>query len=222
MNTIPFREHQSWKISDKEVIRKVLAGEKAYYELLMRRYNQKVYRVIAGYLSNKEDIADVMQEAYLKAYQKLDQFKFNATFSTWLIRIAINEALGKLRQDGKYLKFRGSSEDIQTKILEMPGVGQQNPEHQLIQNETKMMLEKAILGLPYKYRIVYMLKEVEGMSIAEITECLQLTIVNVKVRLHRAKKMIKEELYTLSATSDPFEFGFKKCDALVERVLSLL
>ena len=222
MNTLPFREHQSWKISDEEVIRKVLAGEKAYYELLMRRYNQKVYRVIAGYLSNKEDIADVMQEAYLKAYQKLDQFKFNATFSTWLIRIAINEALGKLRQDGKYLKFKGSSEDLQTKILELPGTVQQNPERQLIQTETKMMLEKAILELPSKYRIVYMLKEVEGMAIAEIADCLQLSIVNVKVRLHRAKKMIKEQLYTLSATTDPFEFGFKKCDALVERVLVLL
>lgn len=222
MNMVPFREHKSWKISDEEVICKVLAGEKAFYELLMRRYNQKLFRVIAGYLSNKEDVADVMQEAYLKAYQKLHQFKFNSSFSTWLIRIAINEALAKLKRDVKYVKFKGASEELQTKILELPGTAQQNPERLLIHHETKLMLEKAILGLPSKYRIVYMMKEVEGMSSVEIAECLDLSTVNVKVRIHRAKKMIKEELYSLSSVSDPFEFGFKKCDALVEKVLSLL
>jgi len=222
MNTVLFREHSSWKISDEEVIKKVLAGEKAFYELLMRRYNQKVFRVISGYLSNTEDVADVMQEAYLKAYQKLYQFNFNSAFSTWLIRIAINEALGKLRQDGKYVKFSASTEYIETKIMEVPGAEQHNPEHQLINAETKIMLEKAILGLPSKYRVVYMLREIEGMSVREIGDCLQLSRVNVKVRFHRAKKMIKEKLYSLSATTDPFEFGFKKCDALVERVLSKL
>ncbi len=222
MSVVPFREHTSWKISDEEVIRKVLKGEKAFYELLMRRYNQKVFRVISGYLSNSEDVADVMQEAYIKAYQKLNQFKFNSSFSTWLIRIAINEALGKLRHDVKYIKFNASSDDTKTKILELAGTAQQNPEHQLINAETKIMLEKAILSLPSKYRIVYMLKEIEGMSIAEIGDCLQLSRVNVKVRLHRARRMIKEVLYSLSATTDPFEFGFKKCDALVERVLAQL
>jgi RNA polymerase sigma-70 factor (ECF subfamily) len=84
------------------------------------------------------------------------------------------------------------------------------------------MLEKAILNLSAKYRIVYLLREVEGMSIAQIGDCLQLSTVNVKVRLFRARKMIKEELYQLSATTDPFEFGFRKCDALVEKVLGLL
>jgi RNA polymerase sigma-70 factor (ECF subfamily) len=222
MRNIPFREASSWKISDDEVIKKVLAGEKAFYELLMRRYNQKVYRVIAGYLSNKEDVEDVMQDAYIKAYQKLYQFKFNSSFSTWFIRIAINEALGKLRQDAKHLKFKGASEEIEIKILEMPGTKQLNPERQLIHNESKMLLEKAILGLPSKYRIVYMLREVEGMSMSEIEDCLELTKVNAKVRLHRAKKMLKEELYSLSATANPFEFGFDKCDALVERVLFIL
>ena len=222
MNSLPFREHHNWKISDDEVIRKVLAGEKAFYELLMRRYNQKLFRVVAGYLSNKEDIADVMQEAYLKAYHKLDQYKFNAAFSTWLIRIAINEALSKHRQDGKYIKFNGDEDELQTKIIELPLAAQQNPEHQLINAEAKIMLEKAILNLSAKYRIVYLLREVEGMSIAQIGDCLQLSSVNVKVRLFRARKMIKEELYQLSATRDPFEFGFNKCDALVEKVLGLL
>lgn len=208
MKAIPFREHHSWKISDEEVIRRVLAGEKAFYELLMRRYNQKVYRVVAGYLSNREDIADVMQDAYLKAYEKLHQFKFNASFSTWLIRIAINEALAKLRHHRKFIKFHGSSGAVQSKILELPGTAQRDPEQQIIQKETKLMLEKAISALPAKYRVVYMMREVEGMAMDEIRDCLELSIANVKVRLHRAKKMIKEELYVLSATSNAFEFAF--------------
>ncbi|MCW5517070.1 RNA polymerase sigma factor [Muriicola sp. Z0-33] len=222
MNSLPFREHQRWKISDEEVIRKVLAGEKAFFELLMRRYNQKLFRVVAGYLSNKEDVADVMQETYLKAYQKLDQYKFKATFSTWLIRIAINEALGKNRKDSKYVKFNSDTDEFQSKIIELPTAVNQNPEHQLIHAETKIMLEKAILNLSAKYRIVYMLREVEGMSITEIGECLNLSSVNVKVRLFRSRKMIREELYRLSATSDPFEFGFKHCDALVNKVLKAI
>ncbi len=222
MKTISFREHSGWKISDEEVIRKVLAGEKAFYELLTRRYNQKVYRVISGYLNNKEDVADVMQDAYLKAYVKLHQFKFNSSFSTWLIRIAINEALGKLRQDSKYIKFDSSTESVQSKLLEMPGTSYIDPERLVIQQETKMLLEKAILTLIPKYRIVYMLREVEGMSIAEIADCLNLSVNNVKVRLHRARKMIREELYALSSASDAFEFGSGKCDALVEKVMRLL
>ena len=222
MKSLPFREHQSWKISDEEVIKKVLEGEKAFYELLMRRNNQKLFRALAGYLSNKEDIADVMQEAYLKAYQKLHQFKYKASFSTWLIRIAINEALGKHRKEGKYLKLNADTDEVQTKIIEMPSLVQHNPENIMIQAETKLMLERAISRLDSKYRAVYILREIEHMSLAEIAACLQLSPVNVKVRLFRARKMLKEELYALSAATDPYEFGFNKCDALVERVLHAL
>jgi len=222
MHNVPFSKVGSWKISDEEVVKKILAGEKAFYELLMRRYNQKLYRVVTGYLRNRDDVADVMQDTYLKAYEKLHQFKFKSSFSTWLIRIAINEALGKLRRDEKYVKMIGGSEDLVSGIRGMPPSLQEDPERLIIQKEARQMVEKAISELAPGYRAVYIMREVEGMPLAEIAECLELSTANVKVRLHRARKMIKEELFVLSSATNTFEFGFGSCDALVERVMSLL
>ncbi|WP_411031982.1 RNA polymerase sigma factor [Spongiimicrobium sp. 3-5] len=208
-------------LSDEQVVKRVLAGEKELYELLMRRYNQKLYRVVIGYLRDKQDIEDVMQEAYLKAYEKLYQFRFDASFSTWLIRIAINEALIKIRQRGKYVPLNTDLIGRNTKNLEThESFGPLDPEKKFIQKETALMLEQTIQKLDSKYRVVYILRTVEGMSLKEIGDCLNLTNANVKVRLHRAKKMVKEELYQLSITKDVFEFGSTKCDVLVVEVMS--
>lgn len=217
MKAIRVQDFGNSTISDEDAIKRILAGEKELYELLMRRYNQKLYRVVVGYLKDGEDIADVMQDSYLKAYEKLYQFKFNASFSTWLIRIAINEALAKIRYKGKYAQLNRKTGD--TTILEIPEASQPNPEKRIIQQEAKQMLEKTIAKLESKYRIIYILREIEGMSIAEIGACLHLTNTNVKVRLHRAKKMIKDALYESSITTEIFEFGSTNCDRLVQKVM---
>jgi len=222
MKAIPSHTLTSQKLTDKDVIKRILIGDKELYELLLRRYNQKLYRVLASYLTDDEDIADAMQDTYLKAYMKLYQYKFNSSFSTWLIRIGINEALARLKHKGKYIQFNCVEEGVQNKVLEIPETSQQNPENTIIQKEAKQILEKAILELELKYRIVYILREIEGMSIAEICECLDLSKSNVKVRLHRAKKKIKETLYKLSSTTEIFEFGNTKCDTLVEKVMQLI
>ncbi|WP_430967990.1 RNA polymerase sigma factor [Spongiimicrobium sp. 2-473A-2-J] len=217
MKVIRVQDFGSSTISDEDAIKRILAGEKELYELLMRRYNQKLYRVVIGYLKDGEDIADVMQDSYLKAYEKLYQFKFNASFSTWLIRIAINEALAKIRYKGKYAQLNRKAGDAM--VLEIPEASQLDPEKRIIQQEAKQMLEKTIAKLESKYRVVYILREIEGMSIAEIGDCLSLTHANVKVRLHRAKKMIKDALYESSITTEVFEFGSTKCDRLVQKVM---
>ncbi|MBY5957242.1 RNA polymerase sigma factor [Membranicola marinus] len=210
-------------LKESELIKRILSGEKELYEILVRRNNQKLYRVIRGYLNNEEEIEDAMQNAYLNAYEKLYQFKLNATFSTWLIRIGINEALARLRE--KKRSYTADSENGEYFInltLELPDNKQPNPQKNMIKKETKQLLEDAIDQLDLKYRTVYIMKEVEGLSVKEVALALDLTESNVKVRLHRSRAMLKEILYELSVDKSIFEFGFGRCDRITERVMEKL
>jgi RNA polymerase sigma factor (sigma-70 family) len=212
------------RISDTEVVARILSGEKELYELLMRRHNQKLYRTLRSYLQREAEAQDAMQDTYLRAYEKLHQFRKDALFSTWLVRIGINVALGKLRE-GKRFATTTTLEGIldDSLIFQLPEPSLMNPEKIAIQKEMKKLLEKAVDSLPEKYRIIYVLREMEDMPISEITRCLDLSESNVKVRLHRAKAMLKEGLYELSVSrEDVFEFGSKRCDALAARVMAAL
>ena len=211
------------QITDTEVVDRVLNGEKELYELLMRRHNQKLYRALRSYLKEEPEIEDAMQDTYLRAYEKLYQFRRDSLFSTWLIRIGINVALGKLREGKRFAPLTALGGILDNNIiLQLPEPSLMNPEKIAIQKEVKKLLEKAIDSIPEKYRIIYVLREMEDMSITEITRCLHLSESNVKVRLHRAKSMLKESLYELSVSRDVFEFGSKRCDALVARVMAAL
>ncbi|EZH73029.1 RNA polymerase subunit sigma24 [Aquimarina atlantica] len=223
MEPIKINDYKTHKISDSDVIYRIHAGEKELYEILLRRNNQKLYRVIRSYINDLAEIEDIMQNTYLKAYEKLYQFKHNSQFSTWLIRIGINETLARLKTKGKYLNLYKSENSVSNDVvLEIPDTEQLNPEKKMIRQEAKQILEKTIDLLDVKYRTVYVLREIEGMSMAEISDCLGLTVSNVKVRLHRAKDMIREELYDLSQDTDIFEFGFSKCDTIVDKVMNAI
>ena len=209
------------KISDNEIVERVLSGEKELYELLLRRHNQLLYRVIRSYLKEDEDVEDAMQEAYLHAYEKLRQFKGSAAFSTWLVRIGINEALMRLRRQRKnnfvYVNVDAGHNDEIDQIVDNMSI---TPDKKVIQVETRALLERAIDQLPEKYRLVFVMKEVEGMEHAQIAECLDISGENVKVRLHRAKEVLKETLYNLSPASEAFPFGHSRCDGVVARVMA--
>jgi len=223
MKAFKIGDYRNYKISDSEVVKRILSGEKELYEILLRRNNQTLYRVIRSYLKEPEEVEDVMQNTYLKAYEKLFQFKHTAKFSTWLIRIGINEALARLKSKGKFFKLHASHNDaIHDNLLEIPDSHQINPEKKVIQQEAKQMLETAIDKLDIKYKNVYILREIEGMSIAEVSDCLKLSSSNVKVRLHRAKAKIKENLYESTSKKELFEFGLSKCDNLVEKVMKAI
>lgn len=220
MKSIPVAAPANPIISDSAVIRRILSGEKELYEILMRRNNQKLYRVIRSYFQNAADIEDIMQNVYLKAFEKLYQFNHQAQFSTWLIRIAINESLGALKRKGHTIGLPSGDTAVyeNKKIVVMTDPSQQGPERKLMQQEAKALLEQAIDRLDEKYRAVYILKEIEEMHLAEIADCLDLTLANVKVRHHRAKLMIKEVLYSIMH-KEVFEFGAHRCDDLVNKVL---
>lgn len=206
-------------LADAEVISRITHGEKGLYEILMRRYNQTLFRAVRSYLDRQEDVEDAMQETYLKAYAKLDQFKGEAAFPTWLVRIGINESLQRLRKS-RTMRVHSDPEVRMEQLQQLPDNGQMNPEQRTIQGENKRLMEQAIDKLPETYRAVYMLREVEGMSGAEVAHCLDITESNVKVRLHRAKSMLKESIWGAHAGAAAFEFGNSHCDQLVAAVMA--
>ncbi len=210
---------QNAKLDDSGIISRILQGEKELYELLLRRNNQKLFRVIRSYIRDISEIEDIMQNTYLKAYEKLHQFRHSSEFSTWLIRIGINLALARLKEKGRYQNIDSSADSHTHEIMVQMRGHEKNPEEIVIQKETKFLIEEAIDLLDVKYRTVFIMKEVEGMSIQEISDCLDLSLSNVKVRLHRAKNTMKEELLTLHLKQGIFEFGFSRCDRLVESVM---
>ncbi len=206
------------KLTDSQVILRVIDGEKELFEILIRRYNQRLFRVMRSYVSSEDDARDIMQEAYVKSYLKLEQFNNQSSFSTWLIRIGINEALQFIRKRKRQSENYGKTESLEN-VFHLPDINQMNPEKQAIKSETRALVERAVDSLPEKYRVIFVLHQIEGLSNSEIAESLKLTDSNVKVRLHRAKKLLKEELFQSTHDTSIFEFGNHKCDLMVEWVM---
>jgi RNA polymerase sigma-70 factor (ECF subfamily) len=205
--------------TDEEVVARVLGGETALFEIIMRRYNQRLYRVARSILRNDEEAEDVAQDAYVRAYQHLRQFAGRAKFSTWLTRIAVHEALSRLSRRTRFEAIDALAELQADKMKELQSTAP-NPEQQASTIEAGSLLEQTILALPESYRAVLMMRDIEGMNTAETAECLDITEENVKVRLHRARALIRRELYSrVGATSSAaFQFMGARCDRMVKVV----
>ncbi len=214
MKAINISQLSTSQLTDDEVIRRILSGEKAWFEILIRRYNQTLYRVIRGYHVSEDDIEDIMQETYLRAYERLDQFRGHSAFSTWLIRIGINEAL-QLKRKAKQVILNEDNYELTSKIKQFTDTQpMKSPNH-----DARALIEKVIDRLPEKYKTVFVLHELEGLDHEEIAQCLDISQSNVKVRLFRARKMLKDELLSQSIDTSVFEFGNVRCDRIVERVM---
>jgi RNA polymerase sigma factor (sigma-70 family) len=207
------------EITDEQVVSRVLSGERDIYEVIVRRHNLKLYRVARGILKDEEEIEDVMQEAYLKAFEKLHQFKGKSSFSTWLTRILINSAFARFNEQKRHhmLEIDKLSEDALVAPEEQ--ASEPSPE---MRASLRTALESAISSLPSSYRSVFMLREMTGMTTADTAFCLDISEENVKVRLHRAKEMLKKILRQGFGETDLFEFGDARCDALTGRVMGIL
>lgn len=211
---------ESW--SDEEVVDRVKAGDTALYEIIMRRYNQRLYRVARAILRDDAESEDVMQDAYVRAYQHLNQFEGRAPFSTWLTRIAVHEALARVRnrkRNPQLDDFDEGGELVMNMAEPSPG-----PEDNASRAETSQLLEEAVLGLPGPYRIVVTLRDIEDLSTAETAAALELTEENVKVRLHRGRAMARTWLLSRvgAAAKDAFPFMGVRCDRVVAAVFARL
>lgn len=220
MKVIRITDHPGREMPDQEVVSRIIKGEKEWFEVLMRRYNQSLYRAVRSYLRDEADVEDVMQDAYIKAYQNLEQFRGDSSFSTWLIRVGVNEALQLIRKRKRQPLAPGETTEWNDRIYELSPLNIMDPEKKAIQAETRLMIETAIDQLPEKYRVVYILKEVEGMKNPAIALALNISESNVKVRSHRGRNLLKEQLLKMSLSAELFEFGNNRCDRLVTRVMS--
>ena len=207
-------------LSDLEIVRRVQAGDRALFEILMRRHNQRIYRAARAIVKNEVEIEDVMQQAYINAFTHLHQFEERSQFSTWLMRIAVNEAIGrrqKMRVAAMTEQLEGDGDDVVSAIPSQ----QPTPEHQAYAGELQRVLEEAVDGLPDTYRAVFMLRDIEGLSTIETGEGLGLGEEAVKTRLHRARAMIRAAVSSRigAAAAGAFQFQAPRCDRVVAFVL---
>lgn len=204
------------ELQDAEIITEVLNGSKDQYALLMRKYNQRVYRICKGYLTNEAEIEDVMQDAYVKAYQHLSGFANRSQFITWMTRITINECLQRLKKAG-----RMDVMDMNEENHELMNITDTNdPEKQSLTRELKTLLENAVGELPEKYRSVFVMREIEKLSTAETSIAMDISESNVKIRLTRAKELLRNSLLESYRLEDLFEFNLVRCDRIAANVLA--
>lgn len=223
METIEILEStgaEGW--TDQEVVARVKAGDTALYEIIMRRYNQRLYRITLAILRNDAEAEDVVQDTYVRAYQHLEQFAGLAPFSIWLTRIAVHEALRRLRSRGRNQPL-GCTEDDGEGFPNMVETSL-DPEQRASVSELGHLLEEAVLDLPGGYRTVVMLRDIEEMSTSETAAALDITEQNVKVRLHRAHAMMRESLFARIGSSGKTAFPFMgaRCDRIVLGVFERL
>jgi RNA polymerase sigma-70 factor (ECF subfamily) len=204
---------------DHEVVQQVLAGKTALFELLMRRHNERVYRAARAIVRDDVEAEDVMQQAYVNAFAHLRQFNGTAQFSTWLTRIAVNEALARVRRQGRYEAFDETESNVESLVAEQRA---DNPEHQAFTEELRGLLEWAIDELPDGMREVFVLRDVEGMSTLEAAQCLGVSEDVVKTRLSRGRATLRRLLLsrTGAIAADAFRFYRPRCDRVVNAVLA--
>ncbi len=208
--------------TDEEIVDRVRGGETALYEIIMRRYNQRLYRVARAILRDDGEAEDVMQDAYVRAYEHLDQFARRAPFSTWLTRIAVHEALARVRQRNRTQQINdGEHEGEFVMNLAEPSL---DPEQMASKAELGHLLEEALLSVPEQFRSVIMLRDVEELSTVETAEALEITEENVKIRLHRGRALVRGWLFQHvgARAKDAFPFMGARCDRVVQKVLERL
>ena len=211
------------ELTDEVIVDRIRGGEVALYEILIRRHNQRLYRTIRAILRDDRDVEDVMQQAYVDAYRHLDQFRGAARFSTWLTRIAVNRAIRSGRGARRGLALAPAISDAELTI-ERTAAPAIDPEHAMYGHELRVVLESSIEQLPEPFRMVFVMREVEGLSTAETAACLEINEDTVKTRLHRAKRLLRDHLdHRLGpAAGSVYQFHLSRCDRVVAGVMSAI
>jgi RNA polymerase sigma-70 factor (ECF subfamily) len=200
------------QVPDEELIKRIILGEKQLFEIVIRRYNQRLYRIGMSVLDNDQEAEEAMQTAYINAYEHLHQFAYRSAFGTWLTRIMLNQCYKIRRDHVRSLNVPGDSENI---------INMKTPENVMANKELSQALENAVRQLPEKYRLVFVLREMEDLSVRETAEIAGIQASNVKVRLNRAKTMLRESLNNYMKDSI-YQFHLSRCDRMVSHVMGHL
>lgn len=204
--------------ADAELVAAVLGGDARAFEPLMRRHNQRLYRLARSIVGEASEAEDVVQETYVRAWTNLASWEGRATLSTWLCRIAVHEALARLRTRRRFAALPYPEEVVMDAGTARPA---QDPERSTSNSELRRTLETAVDALPESLRAVFALRDVEGLSTAETAEALGLSVANVKVRLHRARAALRGDLERRMGAEvhNVWAFAGRRCDGIVERVM---
>lgn len=204
--------------SDLEIIQKINDGEAKLFEILIRRYNSFLYKIGRTYRYNHQDTEDLMQDAYINAFFNLKKFENRSSFKTWFTRIMLNLCYQKKQK----LSFKNEivGNDFQNEKSNIMSHHSTNNEKITVNKELGRVLENAIHEIPEDYRIVFTLRELNGLSVAETADVLNITESNVKVRVNRAKTMLQKEIKKMYSPKEIFEFNLIYCDGMVEKVMT--
>lgn len=212
--------------SDMALVRRALAREAGAFRAIIKTHNQRLYRIARGVVRNDTEAEDVVQEAYMRAFASLDAFRGDASLATWLSRIVINEALGRLR---KKKRMAAMPENAEAEIIRFPlnpsdlNPGD-DPERTMAQRQILALVERATDSLPDVYRTVFVARVIEGLSIEETADLLDVRPQTVKTRLHRARALVRKALDDEigPVLLDAFPFAGRRCERLTQAVMKRL
>ncbi|MEP9399470.1 RNA polymerase sigma factor [Mesorhizobium sp. KR2-14] len=211
---------------DLDLTRRALARDGHAFRTIMRKYNQRLYRIARGVFPNNSEAEDIVQEAYVRAFANLGSFRGESTLATWLSRIVINEALGRLRKKQRAAEVPVSGDRAaEAEIIQFPlGGGLVDPERTMAQRQILQLVERATDNLPDLYRAVFMARVIEGLSVDETADLLNIRPETVKTRLHRARALVRKELDAQigPVLLDAFPFAGRRCERLATAVMKRL
>lgn len=208
------------QLSDREIIDRILAGETSLYEAIVRRYNAYLYKTGRAYGYDHCDTEDLMQETYINAYVHLGKFENRSSFKTWIVKIMLNQCYHKKHKPA-FQKEATMQHDAAEKPMPM-FTHPYSTDKAVLNRELSHILESALQHIPESYRMVFTLRELNTLSVLETSEALHMSENNVKVKLSRAKNMLRNEIQKMYSPEDIFEFNLVYCDKMVERVMSLI
>jgi RNA polymerase sigma-70 factor (ECF subfamily) len=212
---------------DRELAKRIGRRDQQAFEALMRKHNGRLFRVARAILKDDAEAEDALQDAYLDAYRHIDDFRGGSTLGTWLTRIVINQSLMRLRRhkrDSIVVPFGQQPEDSAPSEADVEDVAKESPSVAVLRAEVRRVLEQRIDELPVAFRTVFIMRDVEEMSVEETAECLSIPPATVRTRLFRARALLRAALARDFDTATPGVFGFAgaRCDRIVAAVLTRL
>jgi len=207
------------KFTDADVISKVLNGEKAMYEIIVRRYNPYLYKIGRSYNYSHDDTQDLMQDTSIDAYKSLDKYEGRSNFKTWISRIMLNNCFRKKEKSSFKKEVMEEFNEHSTPLF----AAAENKTATIVHSrELGTIIEQALDNIPLDYKMVFTLREMNQMSVAETSELLQISEANVKVRLNRAKEMLRQHIEKSYTATELYEFNLVYCNAMVDRVMNII
>jgi len=211
-------------LPDERLVERAREHDLLAFEALMRRHNRRLFRVARGILRDADAAEDAVQEAYLRAFTRLDTYKPTGRFSAWLTRVALNEALMMRRRDRSDTVSLDEIGDEAVMPAESSGSEPPTADQFVEAAHARALLEHAIDALPENFRMVFVLRVIEGLDVRETAECLELNANTVRTRLFRAQRQLRADLTRRlrGESSEIFDFGAERCDRVVEHVFKHL